>query len=96
LQIKKGLITIKFFLSVKDAADYLKMGKPFESHQAVNKALLIDPENVDGLIVRACMFAGTKNFVKALEDFEKAYSINPLHVSIKKYLTATLLEYGRM
>lgn len=83
------------FKSVKDGVAYFKSGNHVEAYQCLNKALQIDPENVEAFVARGALFANNNNIKKAIEDFEKALEINPLHGNAQKYLSETLVVLGK-
>lgn len=74
----------------------MKSGSHIEAHQCLNKALQIDPDNLDALVARGCLFANTNNLPKAAEDFEKVLAIDTNHVNARKYMSETLFELGKM
>lgn len=61
----------------------------------MNKALSIDPRNVEGLVARGALYANSGSFTKAIVDFEAALKLNGSHANAKKYLCETLLALGR-
>lgn len=61
----------------------------------MNKALTIDPKNVEGLVARGALYANSGNFQKAIEDFETALKLNPSHANARKYMGETLVALGR-
>uniref|UniRef100_A0A8D8UYB4 Tetratricopeptide repeat protein 14 homolog n=2 Tax=Cacopsylla melanoneura TaxID=428564 RepID=A0A8D8UYB4_9HEMI len=81
--------------SVAEGIAYFKAGKFTEAFQCLNKALSIDPNNVEGLTARGALYANNGNFAKAIGDFETALKINPGHVNARKYLGETLVARGR-
>lgn len=66
-----------------------------EAFQCLNKALNIDPRNVEGLVARGALYANKGSFLKAVEDFEKALKLNAYHVNARKYMGETLVALGR-
>ncbi|GJQ66979.1 hypothetical protein Trydic_g7979 [Trypoxylus dichotomus] len=70
-------------------------GRHTEAFQCLNKALNIDPKNVEGLVARGALFANSGNFQKAIEDFETALKLNPNHSNARKYMGETLVALGR-
>lgn len=83
------------FRSVADGIDHFKAGKHTEAFQCLNKALTIDPKNVEGLVARGALYANSGNFQKAIEDFETALKLNPSHANARKYMGETLVALGR-
>uniref|UniRef100_T1INB4 Uncharacterized protein n=1 Tax=Strigamia maritima TaxID=126957 RepID=T1INB4_STRMM len=81
--------------SVADGISHFKAGRHTEAFQCLNKALQIDPENVEALVARGALFANNCNFTRALEDFELAIEINPKHHNARKYMVETLVALGR-
>ncbi|XP_059218057.1 tetratricopeptide repeat protein 14 homolog isoform X1 [Stomoxys calcitrans] len=83
------------FRSVAEGIEYFKVGQHVEAFQCLNKALNIDPRNVEGLVARGALYANKGSFLKAVEDFEKALKLNSLHVNARKYMGETLVALGR-
>lgn len=86
---------MKNYRSVAEGIAHFKEGRHAEAFQCLNKALQIDPKNVEGLVARGALFANSGSFTKAIVDFEAALKINQNHVNAKKYLGETLLALGR-
>lgn len=61
----------------------------------MNKALSIDPHNVEGLVARGALYANSGSFKKAVSDFETALQHNANHANARKYLGETLVALGR-
>ena len=61
----------------------------------MNKALKIDPKNVEGLVARGALYANNGSFKKAVDDFEIALKLNPTHANARKYMGETLVALGR-
>lgn len=78
-----------------DGIDHFKAGRHTEAFQCLNKALTIDPKNVEGLVARGALYANSGNFQKAIEDFETALKLNPSHANARKYMGETLVALGR-
>lgn len=83
------------YRNVADGIDHFKAGKHTEAFQCLNKALSIDPKNVEGLVARGALYANSGNFQKAIEDFETALKLNPSHANARKYMGETLVALGR-
>lgn len=83
------------YSNVADGIDHFKAGRHTEAFQCLNKALNIDPKNVEGLVARGALFANSGNFQKAIEDFEAALKLNPSHANARKYMGETLVALGR-
>lgn len=83
------------FRSVAEGIEYFKVGQHVEAFQCLNKALNIDPRNVEGLVARGALYANKGSFLKAVEDFEKALKLNAYHVNARKYMGETLVALGR-
>ncbi|XP_074041206.1 uncharacterized protein isoform X2 [Leptinotarsa decemlineata] len=83
------------YRNVADGIDHFKAGKHVEAFQCLNKALTIDPKNVEGLVARGALYANNGNFQKAIEDFETALKLNPNHANARKYMGETLVALGR-
>lgn len=78
-----------------EGIEYFKVGEHVEAFQCLNKALNIDPRNVEGLVARGALYANKGSFLKAVEDFEKALKLNAYHVNARKYMGETLVALGR-
>ncbi|KAF5306630.1 hypothetical protein FQA39_LY08819 [Lamprigera yunnana] len=83
------------YRNVADGIDHFKAGRHSEAFQCLNKALSIDPKNVEGLVARGALYANSGNFQKAIEDFETALKLNPSHANARKYMGETLVALGR-
>lgn len=81
--------------SVADGIEHFKEGRHSEAFQCLNKALTIDPRNVEGLVARGALYANNGSLKKAVEDFEYALKINPNHSNARKYMGETLVALGR-
>ncbi|KAL1437843.1 hypothetical protein MTO96_048540 [Rhipicephalus appendiculatus] len=80
---------------LKDGVMHFKAGNHSEAFACLNKALQIDPENVEALVARGALFANNSNLRRALEDFEQALTLNPNHPNARKYMSETLVALGR-
>lgn len=78
-----------------DGIEHFKNGQQVEAFQCLNKALNIDPRNVEGLVARGALYANRGSFLKGLNDFEKALILNKYHVNARKYMGETLVALGR-
>uniref|UniRef100_A0A1A9Z9X2 TPR_REGION domain-containing protein n=1 Tax=Glossina pallidipes TaxID=7398 RepID=A0A1A9Z9X2_GLOPL len=83
------------FRSVAEGIEYFKIGQHVEAFQCLNRALNIDPRNVEGLVARGALYANKGSFLKAVEDFEKALKLNAYHVNARKYMGETLVALAR-
>nr|CAD7257848.1 unnamed protein product [Timema shepardi] len=83
------------FRSVAEGIEHFKSGRHSEAFQCLNKALNIDPRNVEGLVARGALYANSGSFQKAIEDFETALKLNPNHQNARKYMGETLVALGR-
>ncbi|CAH0726464.1 unnamed protein product, partial [Brenthis ino] len=83
------------FRSVAQGIEHFKAGRHSEAFQCLNKALSIDPRNVEGLVARGALYANSGTFKKAIEDFETSLKLNPNHANARKYLGETLVALGR-
>ncbi|KAI5635391.1 tetratricopeptide repeat domain-containing protein [Phthorimaea operculella] len=83
------------FRSVAEGIEHFKAGRHSEAFQCLNKALSIDPRNVEGLVARGALYANSGTFKKAIEDFETSLKLNPNHANARKYLGETLVALGR-
>ncbi|CAN7997075.1 unnamed protein product [Ixodes pacificus] len=80
---------------LKDGVMHFKAGNHSEAFACLNKALQIDPENVEALVARGALFANNSNLRRALEDFEQALTLNPNHPNARKYMSETLVALGK-
>lgn len=83
------------FKSVAEGIEHFKGGRHSEAFQCLNKALSVDPRNVEGLVARGALYANSGSFQKAIEDFEMALKVNPNHQNARKYMGETLVALGR-
>ncbi|XP_033207659.1 tetratricopeptide repeat protein 14 homolog [Belonocnema kinseyi] len=83
------------FRSVAEGIDHFKAGRHSEAFQCLNKALVVDPRNVEGLVARGALYANNCSFKKAVADFEDALKYNPTHANARKYMSETLVAMGR-
>lgn len=81
--------------SVAEGIEHFKEGRNTEAFQCLNKALTIDPRNVEGLVARGALYANNGSLKKAVEDFEFALKINSNHSNARKYMGETLVALGR-
>jgi Flp pilus assembly protein TadD len=82
--------------SVAEGIEHFKNGRHTEAFQCLNRALSIDPNNVEGLVARGALCANSGYFKKAVVDFEAALKLNPSHVNARKYLCETLVALGKL
>jgi len=80
---------------VAQGIKYFKAGNNVEAFQCLNQALNIDADNVEGLVARGALYANNGGLDKAVEDFEKALTINRNHKNARKYLCETLIAVAR-
>lgn len=83
------------FRSVAEGIEHFKLGRHTEAFQCLNKALNIDPRNVEGLVARGALFANSGSFKKAVDDFDNALKLNPGHANARRYKGETLVALGR-
>ncbi|XP_077146565.1 tetratricopeptide repeat protein 14 isoform X1 [Ranitomeya variabilis] len=79
---------------VKMGVDYFKLGRHVDAMNEYNKALEIDPKNVESLVARGALYATKGSLNKAIDDFEIALENCPSHKNARKYLCQTLVERG--
>ncbi|XP_075124692.1 tetratricopeptide repeat protein 14 isoform X2 [Leptodactylus fuscus] len=79
---------------VKVGVDYFKLGRHVDAMNEYNKALEIDPKNVEALVARGALYATKGSLNKAIDDFEIALENCPTHKNARKYLCQTLVERG--
>ncbi|XP_073531074.1 LOW QUALITY PROTEIN: tetratricopeptide repeat protein 14 [Phyllobates terribilis] len=79
---------------VKMGVDYFKLGRHVDAMNEYNKALEIDPKNVEALVARGALYATKGSLNKAIDDFEIALENCPTHKNARKYLCQTLVERG--
>ncbi|CAM9722926.1 unnamed protein product [Lampetra fluviatilis] len=80
---------------VKSGVDHFKSGQPVEAMNAYNRALEMDPTNVEALVARGALFASKGSLTKAMEDLEAALEASPTHRNARKYLGQTLWQRGQ-
>ncbi|RXG58791.1 Tetratricopeptide repeat protein 14-like protein [Armadillidium vulgare] len=81
--------------SVADGVAHFKQNQHEEAFQCLNKALQIDPENVEAFVAKGALLANLGRYEKAIEDFEKSLKLNPNHSNARKYMCETLVELGK-
>ena len=77
------LLTLTLTICVS-GIKYFKAGNNVEAFQCLNQALNIDNDNVEGLVARGALYANNGGLDKAVEDFEKALTINRNHKNARK------------
>ncbi|CAL8309885.1 unnamed protein product [Lota lota] len=80
---------------VRSGVDHFKHGRHVEAMNEYNKALEIDPRNVEALVARGALYANKGGMMKAISDFELGLETCPDHRNAKKYLCQTLVERGK-
>ena len=93
----KKLATAKFLISSLSTTgiEHFKEGRHSEAFQFLNKALSIDPRNIERLVARGALYANSCSFRKAVEDFENTLKLNASHGNARKCLGETLVALGR-
>ena len=81
--------------SVTKGINFYRKGKMLEALQELNLALDLDPVNVDAFVARGALYANKCAFAKAIDDFEKALSIDSENKNAKKYLIEVLIERAK-
>nr|CAG4641680.1 EOG090X05S8 [Eurycercus lamellatus] len=81
--------------SVAEGIKYFKTGMETEAFQCLNKALHIDPLNVEGLVARGALYANKGSYDKAISDFELALKERPNHANATNYMSETLVAYAK-
>ncbi|XP_046652917.1 serine/arginine repetitive matrix protein 2-like isoform X1 [Daphnia pulicaria] len=81
--------------SVAEGIKYFKAGLETEAFQCLNKALHIDPVNIEGLVARGALYANRGSYDKAITDFEAALKERPNHANATNYLSETLVAYAK-
>ncbi|KAK3094499.1 hypothetical protein FSP39_002573 [Pinctada imbricata] len=84
------------FQCVADGIKYFKAGKQTEALQYLNKALQIDPTNVEALVARGALYANNESYHRAIKDFENALAENPSHQNARKYMFETLMAQSKV
>lgn len=81
-------INLKFnsVILVNRALCYEKINKYYDAVNDANLSLQLNPNYARGYIRRANAYIKLKNFKRAVEDFEKAKSIDPSFPGIESYL----------
>ncbi|NXJ65974.1 TTC14 protein, partial [Rostratula benghalensis] len=79
---------------VKAGVDHFKVGRHVDAMNEYNKALEMDPQNVEALVARGALYATKGSLNKAIGDFEVALENCPSHRNARKYLCQTLVERG--
>merc|ERR1712071_296376 len=81
--------------SVAEGIKYFKAGQESEAFGCLNKALHIDPINVEGLVARGALYANKGSYEKAISDFETALKERPNHANATNYLSETLVACAK-
>ena len=80
---------------VKMGIDFFHNGQTIEALQELNRALDLDPSNIDALVARGAIFANKSASLKAIADFEFAIKLDPKNKNAKKYLIEVLLNRAK-
>lgn len=83
------------YKSVKQGVHHFKSGNTVEAFQCLNKALQIDPQNVEALVARGALYANNNSFSRAMDDFNSALELNSSHVNACKFAVETLVAFGK-
>ncbi|CAK9294100.1 unnamed protein product [Gordionus sp. m RMFG-2023] len=83
---------------LKKGIECFNQSSNLEANQCYNKALSIDPSNVDALVAKGALYASVPNpcLDKAISFFDQALHNEPNHKNAKQYLVQTLLTRGKM
>lgn len=80
------------------AREGIELARDNQHEKAMKKydsALELDPNCIEALIARGCLYANTQKLKLAVHDLEEALDIDPDHENAKKYLD-TIKEKRRM
>ena len=80
---------------VKMGVDFFHNGQIIEALQELNRALDLDPSNIDALVARGAIYANKSAFLKSIIDFEYALKLDSDHKNAKKYLIEVLLDRAK-
>ncbi|VDP12028.1 unnamed protein product [Soboliphyme baturini] len=83
-------------MAVTKGIERLRQGLSTEALQLFNKALEVDPTNIDALVARGALYANTDCFALAVKDFEEALKLDSSHSNARKYLLETLMTQAKM
>jgi len=83
-------------LVVRLGHTYLVSGKPLKALEAMDRALVLDPRNVDALTVRAGILDAAGRKDEAREGYERALLVEPESRHLRASLAANLAYGGRL
>ena len=83
-------------LVVRLGHTYLVSGKPLKALEAMDRALVIDPRNVDALTVRARILDAAGRKDEARESYERALLVEPESRHLRASMAANLAYGGRL
>ena len=91
-------LNLKFnsVILVNRALCYEKINKYYDAINDANLSLQLNPDYARGYIRRANTYIKLKNFKRAVEDFEKAKSIDPSSPGIESYLKDINLKVANL
>eukprot|EP00040_Diaphanoeca_grandis_P017192 m.89356 g.89356 ORF g.89356 m.89356 type:complete len:460 (+) comp26288_c0_seq1:249-1628(+) len=72
-----------------------KAGRKKEAFGCYERALMVDKQNVDAYVARGTLFATNEDYNHAVDDLQKALSLNSSHRNAQKYLQTVLIRRGR-
>lgn len=59
-----------------------------------HKALQVDENCVEAYVARGALYGNQGEYIKSIENFEKALQIDSSHSNAKKYLKEVILAYS--
>jgi tetratricopeptide (TPR) repeat protein len=84
------------YLNIEAAKLMSRLGRVSEAQSYSEKAIKIDPNNVEGRLLIAWLAAGNANWQEAEAQYVEVLSLDPLNEEALSYLGALYAESGRM